>query len=137
MKEEKWNDVRQFYMSSFGISPKLVDLLADNDILTMCVSGSSNSTISKSLDIDIESVNEVVLNILDFTGWKYDMSMNPLSIYNDLAVSKNKGGYPLFKEFDAVITKKDPSIGEKDRKTMFRLCKLYDSISSRLDKGWV
>ena len=137
MKEEKWNDVRQFYMSSFGISPKLVDLLADNDILTMCVSGSSNSTISKSLDIDIESVNEVVLNILDFTGWKYDMSMNPLSIYNDLAVSKNKGGYPLFKEFDAVITKKDPGIGDKDRKTMFRLCKLYDSISSRLDKGWV
>ena len=137
MNNDKWNDVRQFYMSSFGISPKLVDLLADNDILTMCVSGSSNSTISKSLDIDIESVNEVVLNILDFTGWKYDMSMNPLSIYNDLAVSKNKRGYPLFKEFDAVITKKDPGIGDKDRKTMFRLCKLYDSISSRLDKGWV
>ena len=137
MKEEKWNEIKQFYMDSFGISPELVDLLADNDILVMCVSGSSNATISRNLDIEIESINTIILTILDFTGWKYDMSINPLSIYNDLAFIKNKGGYPLFKEFDAVITKKDPSIGEKDRKTMFRVCKLYDSISSRLDKEWV
>ena len=124
-------------MNSFGISPELVDLLADNDILIMCVSGSSNATISKNLDIDIESINEIILNILDFTGWKYDMDINPLSIYNDLAFLENKGGYPLFKEFDIIISKKNPDIGEKDRKTMFRLCKLYDSISSRLDKEWV
>ena len=124
-------------MDSFGISPELVDLLADNDILVMCVSGSSNATISRNLDIEIESINTIILTILDFTGWKYDMGINPLSIYNDLAFVNNKGGYPLFKEFDAVITKKDPSIGEKDRKTMFRVCKLYDSISSRLDKEWV
>ena len=137
MKEEKWNEIKQFYMNSFGISPELVDLLADNDILVMCVSGSSNATISRNLDIEIESINTIILTILDFTGWKYDMGINPLSIYNDLAFVKNKGGYPLFKEFDAVITKKDPSIGEKDRKTMFRVCKLYDSISSRLDKEWV
>jgi len=137
MKEEKWNEIKQFYMNSFGISPELVDLLADNDILVMCVSGSSNATISRNLDIEIESINTIILTILDFTGWKYDMGINPLSIYNDLAFVNNKGGYPLFKEFDAVITKKDPSIGEKDRKTMFRVCKLYDSISSRLDKEWV
>jgi hypothetical protein len=137
MNEEKWNDVKQFYVNSFGISPELVDLLADNDILTLCVSGSSNATISTNLDIDVECVNEIILNILDFTGWKYDLDINPLNVYNDLAFIDNKGGYPLYKEFDAIIIKKDPSIVDKDRKTMFRLCKLYDSISSRLDKEWV
>ena len=111
MDKDKWNEIKQFYVDSFGISPELVDLLADNDIITMCVSGSSNATISKNLDIEVESVNTVILTILDFTGWKYDMSINPLSIYNDLALIKNKGGYPLFKEFDDVLTKKDPSIG--------------------------
>jgi hypothetical protein len=137
MDKDRWNEIKQFYVDSFGISPELVDLLADNDIITMCVSGSSNDSISISLDIDRKTIDDITLSILDFTGWKYDMSINPLSIYNDLAFIKNKGGYPLFKEFDDVVTKKDPSIGEKDRKTMFRLCKLYDSISSRLDKGWV
>jgi hypothetical protein len=137
MNKEKWDEIKQFYMDNFGISPDLVDLLADNDIITLCASGSSNDSISVSLDIDRSAIDTIILNVFDFTGWKYDLDVNPLNIYNDLAFIKNKGGYPLYKDFRDVVSKKDSTIKDIDIKTMFRLCKLYNSISTRLDREWV
>jgi hypothetical protein len=107
MNEERWKVIRQFYMDTFGISPDLVDLLADKDILTMCVSGASNRSISTALDIEEEDVKKVIQAIFDFNGWEKDLSINPL-ILNDVL---DKG--------------------------ILEMIATYNKISERIDKEWI
>ena len=138
MKEEKWNEIKQFYLDSFGISPDLVDLLADNDILVMCASGSSNKSISAHLDIDIRSIKEIIQSVYSFPGWEEDIEFNPLQIFNELLDS---GDY-LFGDFKSSVTDQIDNFGLEPIRTgglriMFRVCKLYESISERLEKEWV
>ena len=110
MNEEKWIVIKQFYLDNFNIPGDLVDLLADSNILTMCVSGSSNESISKLLDIDIESVKQIIKSVFEFDGWEKDLDINPLS------------------------TNTRP---EDLDDNILRMLGIYDKIMERLDRWWV
>ena len=141
MNELRWNAVRQFYMESFGISPDLVDLMASNEILLMCVSGSSNCSISRILNIDEESINEIISTIFDFDGWEEDLEFSPYHIYeqDESNIAFIGSIVDLFIGTGRVNLSKPNkgSITIEEIDLMYRICTIYRSIEDKLEKEWV
>ena len=129
MNEEKWKEIKQFYLDNFNISGDTVDLLADNDILLMSAAGASNVSISSLLNVDLESVNRSIKHAFDFDGWPEDLEISPFVIFNSL---RNEGKY-LFKDFEKMCY---PIKDQKTIQTMYRICKKYERICILLDKEW-
>jgi len=133
MENPIWEKVRTFYSDNFGLSENLVDLMASSDILLMCVSGSSNDSISRLLNVDEESVTEVVKQVLEFDGWAIDLPLNPYSIFTVLA----NDGKVLFRPFrDEIVLVFGTLLSEDSIKTMFRICRIYDKIERKLERDW-
>jgi len=129
MNEKRWQAVRQFYMESFGIAPELVDLMASNEILLMCVSGSSNNSISTILNIDIDAISEILEAILSFPGWEKDLEYSPYSIY------KKDSDYISF--VGSIRESDDSDDTTIDTiNIMYNNCKIYESIEERLEINW-
>lgn len=135
MNEKRWNVVRQFYMDSFGIAPELVDLMACNDVLLMCVSGSSNYSISRLLNIDDVAILEILSTVLNFNGWKEDLPFNPYACYVSLPSVVGNSLYSSFR--NEVIIVFGPHIIEGDIDIMYRVCKIYSEIEAKLDRDWI
>jgi hypothetical protein len=135
MNEKRWNAVRQFYMESFGVAPELVDLMACNDVLVMCVSGSSNDSISRVLNMDDTSILEILTTVLDFRGWREDLPFNPYAYYRSLPSIRGNSLYSSFRE--EVIIMFGPHIIEGDICEMYRICKTYCAIEERLERDWI
>lgn len=133
MNEKKWNAVRQFYMDSFGISPELVDLMASNEVLLMCVSGSSNESISVILNIDMGDVREILDTILNFSGWETDLEYSPFKIYEEDNEYISFVGSIVEINF---ASKGNPELDIDEINTMYFNCKTYASIEERLSVGW-
>lgn len=133
MNDTRWNLVREFYSKNFDIPEDLVDLVASNDIILMCVSGSGNSSISRILDVDEDSIRDVLSTVLDFEGWDTDLPLNPFVIFNDLV----DHGKTLFQYFKHDVEYMCGTIlSEDDIKTMFRICRIYSKIELLLDREW-
>lgn len=130
MNDKRWNIVRQFYMDSFGIAPELVDLMASNEILLMCVSGSSNESISRILNIDEDDIEEIISLIFDFKGWEKDLNFNPYRIYRE------DPDYIAF--VGSIVDSRGTEDGDIDTiNTMFFNCQIYSEIEEKLDLNWV
>lgn len=84
MNEQLWKEVLDIYENSFGIPNRVVESLASYDILYLCCTGLSNETISTTLDIDINTVSEVLKEKLNFIGWYKDLDISPLYVYNSV-----------------------------------------------------
>lgn len=134
MNDDKWNIVRQFYMESFGISPDVVDLMASNDILLMCVSGSSTSSISRILDIDEHAVSEIIDTVFSFSGWDSDIEFNPYKIYKEDKEYISFVGSIVDLNIEFKI---NPALEIKDINTMYANCEIYSTIEDKLDKEWI
>lgn len=133
MREEGWKHLKQFYRESFGISEDVVDLLACNDVLLLCASGSSTDSISKALDIDLSDIKDILLTVFDFQGWKIDLDFNPYSVFCYL---HNMDRYS-YKDFSNEVTPISSLKDENSIATMFRICVVYEGISLKLDKEWI
>ena len=133
MNKERWEAVRQFYQEKFGIQPDTVDLFASNDILVLCTSGCSNKSISNTLDIDEESIQDVIELVFDFPGWEKDLDVNGYSIYSYIVNTGNG----TFMDFKNEIVHLCPSMKADAVKTLFLICEEYLKISTRLENEWV
>ena len=78
-----WEQVKQFYKDRFGIEPQLVEIMSDFNILRMCASGTSNDSIAKMFNLDIEYVSYVIEKYFGFKGFPMDLSISPLAIYKE------------------------------------------------------
>lgn len=79
--KELWEYLKEFYKEKFGIEPNLVDVMSNIDILKLCATGASNGSISKTLDIDVEDIADVLDKYFAFRGWLSDLESNPLLVY--------------------------------------------------------
>lgn len=96
----------------------------------MCVSGSSNESISKILNIDIDAISDILSVILNFNGWTSDLDYSPYSVY------KEDPDHVAF--VGTVVETHMPgwiSINEMD--LAYSLCKIYSEIEDKLDQDWV
>ena len=128
-----WEDIKRFYVETFGVDAKLVDLVAMSDILILSVSGSSNDSISRFLNIDQEVVKEILDTVLDFDGWKEDLNLNPYSIYINLFNNDQLTSADFLKEVLAVDNVQKAS----QVQDMYRICSIYCSIERRIDQEWI
>ena len=128
-----WEDVKRFYVKEFGVDPKLVDLVAMSDILLLSVSGSSNMSISRFLNVDQETVKEILSIVLEFSGWENDLDLNPYSIFINLLQNDQLTSANFVRETNSVngLQKIDQV------QQMFRVCSLYSDIERRIDQEWI
>lgn len=136
-KSLDWETVKEFYKENFGIDGWVVEVYANLDILTLCVSGSSNESIVKFLEIPIEDVKRVIKETFEFEGWDTDLPINPYKIFesnlgspqDDLAIKFKEDvesalkPYILFRNLDAI--------------GLYRLCKTLHDLERQIKDEWI
>jgi hypothetical protein len=128
-----WESVKRFYVEQFGVDPELVDMVAMGDVLLLSVSGSSNSSISKFLNIDKKVVKEILDTVLDFEGWKEDIEINPYSIFTNLLRNNQLNSSSFVREINSI----ERNIKMEDISKMYRICSIFCTIERRIDQEWV
>lgn len=83
---EAYDLIKKIYKDKLNIDEEIIDLLSEMDIMYYCATGTSNLAISNLLNIDIETVENILKNRFNFSGWKDTLDFNPLFVYN-----KSKG----------------------------------------------
>lgn len=81
MNEISWEAVKEFYQKEFGIDGWVVEVYANMDILSLCVSGASNKTIEEFLEIPQHEIVNVLRDAFEFDGWEEDLPMNPYKMF--------------------------------------------------------
>ena len=133
MNDTSWQVVKEFYMKSFGFPEGLIEVVANYDILLMCVSGSSNLSISKFFNTSLNDVESAVKEYLNFSGWYSDLSFNPYSIY--VSMIKTDEIYNL-DTFTHEIKLIDSSLDVDIIIEIYRICSLFYRLEDRLNTEW-
>lgn len=136
MKETLWDYIRKFYLDKFGITSDLVDLMSSLDVIIMCAAGASNGSISKKLEIDCSEIQDILISTTEFSGWDHDLEVNPLFILSNISNLTYSKDYNLFKIFKHNVLAHH-AYSDDDIGTMFRVCTMYESIMTRLEREWV
>lgn len=124
-----WKQVEDFYEEVFNIDSELLNLSIDFDILSLMVSGWSNSYISRTLNLDESDIETIGEKYLQFSGWIVDVGFNPYYIY------KNSG--KVYHIYKLQIENINGRIDEDDLKTSFHICELYDNYKKELEEDYV
>lgn len=122
----QWTMFRKFYARKFGISEKMVDLIASYEILKLSVSGYSNKRISNRLLVSATDVQDSLLEFLDFFGWDFDLDFSPISLYN-----KSKGVFMAYDQEISMLTGR-LSDYEAVRKS-FEICEKFSKLKEKVD----
>lgn len=136
MSNNDYEILKDFYRKELNIPAELVDILSVNDVLIMCVSGASNESISDTIDMDLNVIKEILETVLNFSGWKNDLPVNPYKIFTSLRINKDF----TFQDFLVLTRRADPdraSYSDEDVKKMFEMCSVYTDIENRLDSEWI
>lgn len=124
MENENWKDIQKLYEEKFNIPPRIIDLVACDGTLLLCVSGLSNETISMQTGQDLIYVTSVIKTFLEFDGWEHDLDINPFFVYNKDKVYEN---YVINVGTVSVITT------AKQKETSYCLCKRFETIRKEVD----
>jgi hypothetical protein len=112
IQQNLWEQIRQFYQDRLGIEPSLVEIMADFEVLKLCASGSSNTTIAGFLNMDAELVSNIIDKHFGFMGWKIDLDINPIRLYKN-------GELHL------------------DNDTTQKVCETFSCLERLLDEKWI
>ena len=126
MSKIHFDKVKEFYKETFGVSDELVELMADKDILSMSVEGSSNESISHILNVDVDSVGEVLHKVLKFRGWQNDLNFSPYQLFY-----KTNSEEEFVRGFCHYMYA--PKIAERT----YAICAVYKEISDEINRNWV
>jgi hypothetical protein len=127
-----WESIKTFYMENFGIDPILVELAAIQDVLLLSVSGSSNDSISRFLDLDLDVIVDILDTALSFQGWKEDLEVNPYKILSELIELEEDSLEQFTHEVYATALGYTIELISQ----MYVVCKRFHDIEHRLDTEW-
>lgn len=132
-----WEEVKEFYLETFGIKAWAVEIMANIDILVLCASGSSNLSISNFTEVPLDEVTKVIEQTFKFQGWLIDLPVNPYGMYRNM-INRHEGASmsKFIKEVREVL---NPfvGLGELDFEFMFTMCVTMDDIESRVYDEWI
>jgi hypothetical protein len=123
--EKTWEIINKYYSVRFDIPPRVVDTIACEELLLLCVSGLSNKSIAYHLDMDVDYVEKAVSEFLLFEGWEYDLDINPFYVYN------NHKEYQDFCETSLTIT---PLLDKTQLNKSYNLCQKFEKIRKEINK---
>jgi hypothetical protein len=121
-----WEEVKKLYGDKFNADEHLVDYIAVSDILKLCVSGLSNTTISRIMDLDCIYIERVNFSFLGFLGWQLDLDLSPWKIF------KSVNGDRLV--FEKQIWDLTELLNDDIIDLAYRVCSIYSSIRKEIDE---
>lgn len=137
MNNIHWDAVKEFYQKEFGIDGWVVEMYANLDILSLCASGACNATIVKFLDVPMNEVAKVLTDTFDFEGWKADLPINPLRLFN--LYTGTKSSVEHFISFTSELAMEFGKYGITDIKPdkLFYICEAYNDIERKIQDEWI
>jgi hypothetical protein len=125
MHNPDWELVKNFYEERLHVPKEIVESTAVYDILELAAKGFSNSYISESLQMDKRYIRDALIDFLHFTGWKMDLDISPIDVYN-----RCSGNFTCFaNEYELVS-----SMYNKDEVLIsYTVCKAFTNIKKGLD----
>jgi hypothetical protein len=98
----KWEQFKSKFIEKFpDEDPQLLDYIAVYDIIRLVVSGTSNRDISEILNETEDYIESVVLEFLEFSGYKENLDFSPILQYQRL-INKGKQ-YPFFPQCEKFL----------------------------------
>lgn len=128
-KEAVWKQVQEFYLEKFGITPDLIEIATNIDILKMCATGASNETIGNFFEVDTETVSYIIDKHLGFRGFDKDQPNNAYRIYNDL----DDKSLDMF--IDAVTSMYGNLVWPVE--TIYNAVRQVSNLEGLLDEKWI
>jgi hypothetical protein len=86
-----WSHIKKFHSKRTGIPEEIVEYIAVFEILRLCVTGISNTTISEMLELEEYYVKENLIEYLDYPGFSANLSFSPYRFYKVA-----RGNFELF-----------------------------------------
>jgi hypothetical protein len=122
---DSWTGIKMFYKKVFNIPEKVLEYVAIFKILTDCVVGYSNYKIATRNKVEIEYVMEVIFDFFSFGGWKHDLDISPLSVYNMVN--------GIFIAYESYI-KSISTMSEENLIISFNICRIYKEIKRLIER---
>lgn len=132
MNNDRWEFVASLLEDKFNIPRETIDLVASIDVLKMCVSGSSNKSISRFLDISEQSVEDTVQKYLGFPGWNNDLDLNIYQVGKNL----DKYRYMNLETFTNEVKAVSPYYTDDVIEEMYLACITLQNIENKIEKDW-
>lgn len=133
-----WESVKEFYQKEFGIDGWVVEMYANLDVLILCASGASNTTIEMFLEIPIYEVKKVIEETFDFAGWDKDLPVNPYKTF--CSYNGKVSSVEHFHDFVGTIcVELGKYSGFESVKTdkLFYLCETMYDIERKIQDEWI
>lgn len=122
---ESWKEITDIYEDLFQIPKNVINYVAVYDILLLCVSGKSNENIGNILNIDIKYVEKDCKEFLDHKGWKGDLDINPLFIYQCV--------FGNYCDFVGRCKTESKFMTEEQIRESFILCKKFKEMETEIN----
>ena len=138
MNNIHWEAIKEFYQREFGIEGWLVEMYANLDILSLCVSGASNDSIVKFLELPMAEVLKVLNDTFDFEGWKKDLPINPYKMY--YTYDGDKCSIQHFQDFVLNVTLelgKYSGFEAVKAEKLFYMCETMYDIERKIQDEWI
>lgn len=133
-----WDITASILEEKLSIPRKILDYISVRDIILLCASGSSNSSISVFLQTDLDFVCETIQDIFMSDGWAIDLDVNPYQILQTIKsfgyIEGVDGCYIPFKDEIRAVA---PYYSEEEVVRMFIVADRYLKIEDELEKYWV
>jgi hypothetical protein len=78
---DSWKEFKHYYSNLFSISEGLVDLLAVDEILSLCAKGKSINAIALEVDYPPDEVREILKQYLETEGFEQDLDFDVKALY--------------------------------------------------------
>lgn len=125
MENEHWQDIRKWISISSAVPEIVIDYISVSNILKLCVHGLSNDKIAYFNDTTEEYVESILFRYFGFTGWFFDLDLNPWRIYQSVL-----GNYELY---EMKIWSLTNLINCDIIRLSYKLCKKYEQIREEIE----
>lgn len=137
MNSTHWEVIKEFYQREFGIDGWIVEMYANLDILSLCVSGACNDSIVKFLELPMAEVIKAISDVFEFDGWKSDLPFNPYKMWNLYDGDKSSVDHfiSFTEEVSAEISKNGLSYLKPEK--LYYMCEAFKDIEERIQNEWI
>ena len=129
MNTVPWDSMRDLIATKINVPASVVDYISVSEILLLCASGSSNYTISRYTDFDLDYVESVLMENLSFSGWNSDLDFNPTYVFNLC--------HGVRREFNHEILALNPNVTERDLAVAYLVSMRHSRLSKEMEKYWI
>ena len=137
MNNIHWDAIKEFYQREFGIEGWLVEMYANLDILSLCVSGACNDSIVKFLELPMAEVIKVLSDTFEFEGWAKDLPINPYKMFCGYSGEKSSVEHFVSFTLEVAVELSKHSVWDIKPEKLFYMCETMYDIERKIQDEWI